>query len=433
MKKRILLTSVLCVVLSFSLIAGGSGESASAGGENTDGKTVIRVSWWGNQLRNDVTQQAIDMYMEENPDVIIESEFTDWSTYWDKLATQTAGGELPDVIQMDYSYIMQYANSGQLANLDEYVASGAIDTSNIAQSVIESGSVDGHFYALSLGSTAPMMIYDAETLEKAGVEVPFHPTLSEFYEICQQVYDATGIPMYYDGSMGRTFSYIARAMGKNIYDELLAGNEDVVLKHFQIFEDFVNAPFHIAPELLAETNPGVVDQMPINDLTCWDQFTVSNGYTATQAACGGRDLVVSMYPTLDDAVAEAQYIKPTMFFSVAETSEAKDEAVKFINWFVNDVEANLILKGERGVPANTVVADAVSETASASEAVVYDYMAKINDIATAIDPPDPAGSSEVGSLVTTYTDNILYGLMSAEEATHEFVAQASEVLRAAQE
>lgn len=428
MRKKLFIVFVLCIVSSL-LFAGGSQESTS----QSDGRTVIRVSWWGNQLRNDVTQQAIDLYMQEHPDIVIESEFTDWSTYWDKLATQAAGGELPDVIQMDYSYILQYAQSGQLANLDEYIANGAIDTGDIAPSVIESGSVDGHFYALSLGSTAPMMIYDTATLEQAGVEVPFHPTISEFYDICQKVYDTTGIPMYYDGTMGRTLSYVARAMGKNIYDELLAGNTDVVLKHFQILEDFVNAPFHIAPELLAETNPDVVDQMPINDLTCWNQFTVSNGFTATQSACGGRPLTVSMYPTLDDAVAEALYIKPTMFFSVAQSSEAKDEAVEFINWFVNSVEANQILKGERGVPANTVVAQAISETASESEAVVYDYMAQINDIATTIDPPDPAGSGEVSSLLITYIDNIRYGLMTAEEATEGFVKQASEILQLAQE
>ena len=431
MKKKLFTIFAVFSLVCFSLLAGGASENPAD--KTADGKTVIRVSWWGNQLRNDITQQVIDMYMEENPNVVIESEFTDWSTYWDKLATQAAGGELPDVIQMDYSYILQYANSGQLASLDGYIDSGVIDTTNIAESVIESGSVDGTFYAFSLGSTAPMMIYDAQTLEQAGIEVPFHPTISEFYDICQKVYDATGIPMYYDGTMGRTLSYVARAMGKNIYEELLAGNEDVVLKHFQILEDFVKAPFHISPELLAETNPDVVDQMPINDLTCWNQFTVSNGFTATQAACGGRDLVVSMYPTLDDAVAEAQYIKPTMFFSVAETSEVKDEAAKFINWFVNDVEANQILKGERGVPANTEVAEAISKTASAGEVVVYDYMAKINDIAATIDPPDPAGSGEVSSLLITYIDNIRYGLMTAEEATREFVPQAQEILAIAQE
>ena len=60
-------------------------------------------------------------------------------------------------------------------------------------------------------------------------------------------------------------------------------------------------------------------------------------------------------------------------------------------------------------------------------------MAQINDIATTIDPPDPAGSGEVSSLLITYIDNIRYGLMTAEEATEGFVKQASEILQLAQE
>ena len=79
--------------------------------------------------------------MEKNPNVVIETEFTDWSGYWDKLATQAAGGGLPDIIQMDYSYLNQYASSNQLADLNGFIESGVIDTANISSSIIESGSV----------------------------------------------------------------------------------------------------------------------------------------------------------------------------------------------------------------------------------------------------------------------------------------------------
>ena len=96
-------------------------ESESPDDEPAE-EITLRVSWWGSQSRHDLTQQALELYMKNNPHVKIEAEFTDWSGYWDKLATQAAGGELPDIIQMDYSYLSQYASSKQLADLNGYPA-----------------------------------------------------------------------------------------------------------------------------------------------------------------------------------------------------------------------------------------------------------------------------------------------------------------------
>ena len=38
-----------------------------------------------------------DMYEELNPNVTIEREFAGWGPYWEKLATQVAGGNAPDM------------------------------------------------------------------------------------------------------------------------------------------------------------------------------------------------------------------------------------------------------------------------------------------------------------------------------------------------
>ena len=115
----------------------GEGEAEVSNGESSE-EITLRVSWWGSQSRHDLTQQALELYMKDNPNVKVEAEFTDWSGYWDKLATQAAGGELPDVIQMDYSYLSQYASSKQLADLNGYLESGVIERSDISDSIIES-------------------------------------------------------------------------------------------------------------------------------------------------------------------------------------------------------------------------------------------------------------------------------------------------------
>ena len=56
----------------------------------------------------------IAAYQAANPNVKIEGQPGEFTSYWDKLATQTAGGTAPDIIQMDMNYISEYGNRGAL-------------------------------------------------------------------------------------------------------------------------------------------------------------------------------------------------------------------------------------------------------------------------------------------------------------------------------
>ena len=98
--KRILVL-LLCALLAVSAFAGGAGETAETAAAADSGKTVLEVYWWGAAVRNDLTQEAINLYMELNPDVQINAQFADWTGYWDKLSAMAAGGNMPDVVQMD--------------------------------------------------------------------------------------------------------------------------------------------------------------------------------------------------------------------------------------------------------------------------------------------------------------------------------------------
>lgn len=404
-----------------------SAENTSSSGEGES--VTLKLFWWGNQVRNDLTQQVIDLYMKNNPNVTIMPEFTDWNGYWDKLATSTAGGNMPDIIQMDYRYLEKYVSSNSLANLSEFINDGTIKTDKIPESVIESGSINGICYAVSLGSNAPAVFYDKEIVDKAGVTIPDQMTIEELYEIGQEIYEKTGVLTYYDGGsvlMGE----IARSYGSHLWEELEAGDETAVKKDFEYIKKFSDAEFSIPQELLVEKNPQVVETKPIIDGTVWNDFSFSNQYSAMVAAAG-RDFGMSMYPTTADATQQPIYLKPSQFFSVAETSQYKAEAAKFVNWITNSVEANEILQGERGVPVNTEVQEVVKEKLDSTNTQVFDFVAKVGEVATAIDAPDPAGSSDVNTKLNTYVENIRDGSMDVETAVKEFTEYAKRTLEEA--
>jgi putative extracellular solute-binding domain protein len=421
----ILVTSIF---LSACVSSNSESTSVSAKGESESKKT-ISIYWWGNQVRNDLTQKVVELYMKENPDIEIKAEFTDWSGYWDKLAASTTGGNMPDIIQMDYSYLTQYADSGQLAALDQYIENGLINTSDVADSVIDSGTINGKCYALSLGSNAPIFIYDKKTVEDSGVTIPKQMTISEMYDIGKTINEKTGIKTYFDGSLNM-MQIIARSSGNHLFDELKAGKSPAVEEHFKEIVRFNSAESSIAADLLAEKNADVVETKPIIDLSSWNAFSYSNQYISIQNAAG-RELGISMYPKIDNAVTQPMFLKPAMFFSISESSTNKEEAAKFLDWFTNSVDANKILLGERGVPINSKVAESIKSEVDSNVALIFDYINSVSEIATPIDDPDPKGKGEIEALGKSIVEGVRYGDMSADDAAASFISQSSAILKEA--
>lgn len=420
--KKILMLFIAAILVSGMLFAGGANDS-----KNTeDGKVTISVYWWGNQVRNDLTQKAINLYMEEHPDIIINAEFADWSGYWDRLSATAAGGNMPDIVQMDYAYLESYVSNGLLTNLSPYIESGAIDTSDIPDSVLASGIVDDSVYGISLGNSAIMMAYDKDITDKAGVEIPLEVTLDELYAIGEEIYEKTGVATYFDGGINM-LKMIARNSGSYMFDELAAGDDTSARRFFDEVQRFQDAPFAISPDILVEKNADIVELKPILDGTSWNDFCAVNQYVAVCNAAG-KDLGMLMYPKTDDSVAEAMYLQPSQYFTIAETSEHKEEAAAFVDWFINSEEANLILMGERGTPANTEVAAALAENVDERTKAVFDFMDKVSEIAVPLDPPDPQGRGEIEAILKSTVEDMRAGALTPEEATEEFVARAQQIL-----
>src|SRR4051812_29114121 len=89
-------------------------RSGKSGGSSSN---TLQVAWWGNPTRNKNTAAAIAAYMKAHPGLTVTGQPGEFSTYWDKLATQVAGGSAPDLIQMDVTYISEYGGRGALLDL----------------------------------------------------------------------------------------------------------------------------------------------------------------------------------------------------------------------------------------------------------------------------------------------------------------------------
>ncbi|MDD6221910.1 MAG: carbohydrate ABC transporter substrate-binding protein, partial [Lachnospiraceae bacterium] len=103
----------------------------------------------------------------------------------------------------------------------------------------------------------------------------------------------------------------------------------------------------------------------------------------------------------------------------------------FVNWMINSEKANDYLKGERGIPINSEIADYVKGQLSENEVKVYDF---VYDVvipnSSAINPPYPDGYSEVDKNLNSMLEQVAYGAVTPQDAAQQVVTQGNASLAA---
>lgn len=434
MNKRII-AAMMAATMAISLTACGGSSTTETSSDSTseaateaaadtsaDGDLAMSVSWWGNQVRNERTQQVLDLYGEANG-ITFDGQFSEYNDYWTKLATASAGHTLTDVIQMDYSYLDQYASSNLLVDLTPYVEDGTLDVSNVSESVLNAGKIDGKLYAIPLGINVPALMYNKTLLDENGIEIHDNMTLDEFYEVCQEVYEKTGYKtdIFY-GSGDSYLGYYLRGEGATLYgDGGLGATEEQIAGFFEIYQKGIEEGWGCEASIYAERTVATPEQMPLvygssPATMSWCAFVWSNQLASLQSAAGDSfEIAMTTWPSNDPATSN--YLRPSQFFCVTVDSEHPAEAAAFLNYFTNDVEANEILLAERGVPVSSAVSEAImdqlDDAGQAAAAFVTDV---VTPNCTTIDPPAPEGSAEVIDQVNQLVEAVSYGETTAEEA-----------------
>lgn len=93
----------------------------------------------------------------------IVGESTDGGSYWDKVATQVAANDMPDVIQMDEKDISECGKRGALMDLS------SINTADFAEGTVELGKVGEKLVGINIGVNAPALVANPKVFADAGV------------------------------------------------------------------------------------------------------------------------------------------------------------------------------------------------------------------------------------------------------------------------
>lgn len=451
-KKLALVLAASMTAASLAACGGGQTESTTAaGGADTPaadstttaaapaagGETALTVAWWGNQTRNERTQAALDKYSELNPGVTFDGQFSEWSDYWNKLATAAAGHSLPDVLQMDYAYLDQYVTNNLLVDLTPYIEDGTLNVDDCSQDIINSGSVDGKVYSIPIGVNAPAMVYNKTITDQAGVEIKDNMTLDEFVAVSKEIYEKTGCKtnMAYGVSQEILQAMIRGYDGHVLFDDGKLGvdSAEEFVPFYKVYEEGVKEGWYIEPGVFAELTPGSIEQDPLiygssPSTMSWVAFCWSNQFAAfSNAAPEGMELDLTTWPSKDPKLSN--FLKPAQLFSISVDSKDPVTGAKLIDYWTNSMDCNEILLGERGVPISSKVAEQLASSLSESDQKVITF---INEVVTPnssqINPPYPNGASEVSDLINKLGEKVCYGELTAEEAAEQLFTEGNKIM-----
>jgi len=403
--------------------------AACGGSSNSSGKITLRFAWWGDATRAKVTQQAVALFEKQHPDITVQTEYAAYNPYFQKLATETAGGNAPDLLQMDYRYLNEYGKRGILLNLNPYMP-GTLSLGQFNQSIAAAGNVSGQQEAVTFAQNTTAVIYDETRLTALGVPAPPAGwTWPQFQSWAQQVYQRSGGKLYGTGDMGwaePVFEQWLIQRGKQLYTPAgQFGFTNADLAQFWSFWLAMEKSGAATPAAITAKEDGTPANSPLPSRTSAADFnydSVFNGY----AAVDSDQLAMASFPVVNGSTG--QYRKPAMLLSVYAHSPHTQAAVQLLNFLVNDPSAGKALGTNRGLPANLAIRQAIIPQLTSASREVVTYESGVQSQLIATPPAPPEGDVQVFSLFSRTYQSLVFRRLSLQAAVSQFFSQGSQAL-----
>lgn len=417
--------------------ADGGAEAAQPEAEASSGdKTVLRVAWWGNSTRDQLYFVINDLFMAEHPDVQIETESPGWGDYWTAQATAYASGSAADVVQFQSNQIGEYCSKGVLTPLDDYVADKTIDLDNWNMDFVSTGNYGDNLYMITLGLTAQALYVNETYLNELGMELwPADQdiTWDEFADYLKQVQEKLPDDTYACMDIYTNNDLVWVWIRENSEDGTewvdadgkFAPSAETLAGWYAYSNDMREAGTTASVEWTQEWNSKAWEEGPLVNRKVLFYFANANQAKTYQNSMDDH-LEMRKVPVGNNGHHGDLLI--TSSFGISETSDKKDLAAEYINFFVNNQEAQKIFNMELGVPGSLTVQEMLAENGmDPSDQAATDYLNMISKEA----PPFIAKAPGVWAIqneIASAAELVAGGDMTPEDAAEYIIGIANDVI-----
>jgi len=132
------------------------------------GKIVIKVRLWADQIAA-AYQRSFEAFNRAHPTIEVRTNIVAYSTYFDTLRTDVAGGSADDIFWLSNAYLAAYADSGRLLDIGKVLGPGS--AADWDPAVVDQFTRGGVLWGVpQLTDAGIALYYNADLLGAAGVD-----------------------------------------------------------------------------------------------------------------------------------------------------------------------------------------------------------------------------------------------------------------------
>ncbi|PSK99970.1 multiple sugar transport system substrate-binding protein [Murinocardiopsis flavida] len=410
--------------------------SACSPGNGGGRGAVLTFSWWGNDDRAARTEKAVRLFEREHPGVTVRVSNAEFGSYLQKLTTQAAGGGIPDVAQLDYRQISQYAGSGALLPLGGAVRDKTIRTAEMDGEFLRTGTFDDEQYALPMGRGITGYAYDSAVYGKAGIPTPRPSwTWSDWADANRRIAalglkspDGRTVTGSNDGGGNEdVFENWLRSRGGSLYDgQTRLGYTEDDLTEFWTFCDRLRKEGAIAAAR-DTTQANSTETSPMGRGLAAADYTWDAPYPGYSDLLGAS---TRFGPVPTAGGRAGTYFKPSMLLGVGAHTRHPEEAARLVDFLLNDQRAGDILGFTRSTPGNRAIAARVATTLTDAEREIYRYAEAMEEYGLDAPPAaPPRGDLAIQTAFKRNYERVMFGLATPRHAARELIDAANRELR----
>ena len=427
-------------LLKFAAVAGFAGTTAacagvgggSGGGDGDssgDGAATLRYAWWGNNIRQENYTNALNEFMGDNPEISIELEFAEYTAFQERMTTQMAARNVPDLFWVPSAQVMTYYAGDLFHDLDGI---STLDLSDYSADDIDGLRLDGKHNTMALGIFVPVLRYNATFAEEDGITLPEGTdwTWDGFAEfaIDYAANNANGRwAVSYGPDHDLTFEAWLRQRGELLWTEdgQMGFTADGLASWFDWWENLRKAG---ATPSISEQDGVSADWSLIGDKALTN-FGNSNHIIDDAQFFPDFTFKLRNMPVAADAAAGHAYLYTPRVAIYGGIDEANIEAAgAVLNYNTNSTDMLRIVGLTMGAPVNPRVAEEVKEFASPDDQQMLDAVAA--ERAAERNPrfEAPAGSSTWRSIMTRVAEEVALERSTTTDAAAKMIAEIQTAL-----
>ena len=163
-------------------------SSAEESASSEESVTIRLVHYMGEQTKRDALDEMLAVFKESHPNITVDIENVNSSSYIATYKNYIAAGEAPDIMFGKPQTMTEFVEAGYFKDIKDWEC-----FENTLDVLKDECTLNGGVYGFPIDGQVKAVFYNKDMFEEYGLEVP--TTRDEFFKVCDTFMEAGIYPM----------------------------------------------------------------------------------------------------------------------------------------------------------------------------------------------------------------------------------------------